>query len=51
MYNAQLAFPASNIVLFQPKPQYLIAQHYVAQSSEFVPTPDLFGLWRPPRAL
>lgn len=51
MYNVQLANPASNIVVAQPKPQYLNSIHYVAQSFEFVPTPDLFGLWRPPRAL
>jgi hypothetical protein len=51
MYNVQLANPASNIIVFQPSPQYLNTQHYIAQSSEFVPTPDLFGLWRPPHAL
>ena len=51
MYNVQLANPASNIIVFQPKPQYLNTQHVIAQSSEFVPSPDLFGLWRPPRAL
>ncbi len=51
MYNVQLANPATNIMVYQPKPQYLNTQHYIAQSSEFVPLPDLFGLWRPPRAL
>jgi transcription initiation factor IIF auxiliary subunit len=51
MYNVQLANPASNIIVFQPKPQYLNTQHFIAQSTEFVPSPDLFGLWRPPRAL
>lgn len=51
MYNMQLANSISNIVVAQPKPQYLDSTHYVTQSSQFVPTPDLFGLWRPPRAL
>ena len=51
MYNVQLANSASNIVVVQPKPLYLNSTHSVAQSFEFVPTPDLFGLWRPPRAL
>ena len=51
MYNVQLANPASNIVVAQPQPLYLNSTHSVAQSFEFVPTPDLFGLWRPPRAL
>lgn len=51
MYNVQLANPASNIVVFQPKPQYFDSTPYVTQFSKFVPTPDLFGLWRPPRAL
>lgn len=51
MYNVQLANPVSNIVVAQPKPQYLYSTQYVAQPSDFIPTPDLFGLWRPPRAL
>ena len=51
MYNVQLANPASNIVVAQPKPQYLNSTHYIALSSELIPMPDLYGLWRPPRAL
>lgn len=51
MYHVQLAHPVSNMMGLQPKPQYLNTQHFIAQSFEFVPTPDLFGLWRPPRAL
>ncbi len=51
MYSVQLAYPASNITVSQPNPQHLNSQHYIDQSSDFVPTPDLFGLWRPPRAL
>ncbi len=51
MYHVHLAYPASSTMVLQPIPQYQSAQIFTAQSSEFVPTPDLFGLWRPPRAL
>ncbi len=51
MYNAQLAYPVSTLFITLPTPQYLIAQHIVAQSTQFLPSPDLFGLWRPPRAI
>lgn len=51
MYNAQLAYPASTLFVTLPTPHYLIAQRIAAQSTQYLPSPDLFGLWRPPRAV
>jgi len=51
MYNVQLAYPTSLMITGQLKPQYLVAQQITLQQHQFFPTPDLFGLWRPPRAL
>ncbi len=51
IYNAQLAYPASTLFVYLPTPQYLITQRIAAQSIQFLPSPDLFGLWRPPRAI
>lgn len=51
MYNVQLAYPASLVIAAQLKQQYLVAQQITLQPHPFFPTPDLFGLWRPPSAL
>lgn len=51
MYNTQLAYPASTLFVSQPTPQYLIAQRIAAQPTQYFPSPDLFGLWRPPRSV
>jgi hypothetical protein len=52
MYKVQLAYPASSpVIAIFLKPQHLAAQQVTLQPHQFIPTPDLFGLWRPPRAL
>jgi len=51
MYNVQLAYPASPLIVSPLKPQYFVAQQVTLQPHQFIPAPDLFGLWRPPRAL
>ncbi len=51
MYNVQLAYPASFMIAGLLKPQYLVAQQITLHPPQFFPTPDLFGLWRPPSAL
>lgn len=51
MYNAQIAYPASTLFVSQPTPHYLIAQRIASQSTQFLPSPDLFGLWRPPSSV
>lgn len=51
MYHVPLAHSASNIVVLHSKQPYQDTQCYSTYSSEFIPTPDLFGLWRPPRTL
>jgi hypothetical protein len=50
MYNAQIAYLASTLFASQPTPQYLIAQRIAVQSIQLLPSPELFGLWRPPRS-
>lgn len=51
MYHVPLAHSASNIFVLHSKPQYRDTQFHTTYSSEFIPTPDLLGLWRPPRTL
>ncbi len=51
MYNVQLAYSASTLMASQPQAEYLTAQNVVIQHPQFLPAPDLFGLWRPPRTL
>ncbi len=51
LHNIQLAHPAAEVVVQQPAPHLLAAHPSLVQSSSFFPSPDRYGLWRPPRTI